>query len=317
MKSNDQLNAALPNSVSQQLGLQYKEDQQGFVLDSRGMAFWVGLAAFALPTICILGATLAIPFGRVCFANSISHFYFTRGYGDVFVGILIFIAIYLFNFRGKSWLQNAFASLAAIGAICVAVFPTSGVSCEVLTGGISNYPAEHMRGLFDISGGGSSISYTPEVANGQISDLLFLAKPLELGFVTISASTLHFGGAAVMFVFLAWYAMFQFIKDDEVKFFANTDAKLDAKQQTQKNRNSFFIYSLMSSLILLAICIIIAEKIARNFMDSQTYWEAYNGMFWMEALALYAFGYAWLHYGQFINRTKRLGLRVKKMTTGK
>ena len=55
-----------------------------------------------------------------------------------------------------------------------------------------------MRGLFDVSGGGSAISYTPEVVNGQLNDLLFVAKPLELGFVTISASVLHFGGAEMV-----------------------------------------------------------------------------------------------------------------------
>ncbi|MEM7242316.1 MAG: hypothetical protein AAF429_09035 [Pseudomonadota bacterium] len=308
-------------SFKEQVSVRYDaQSDQGFVLDDRGMAFWVGLMAVALPTICLIGV-LGFPFGKVCFANSLSHFYFTRGYGDIFVGVLVFIAIYLFNFRGRGWLHNLAATGAGLGAIMVAVFPTNGVPCEALTGMDAWFYSGRFRGLIEVSGQGAAISYDAVLnQSGDLSTKLFEAKVVNLIFWQVPSTVLHFAGAGAMFLFIAWYAYTQF-DSEEVSKYANSSGELKTKTQLDadiaQQKTDRRIYKRCSNLIFLAIGIILAERAARALgFGTQEYWELANGMFLMEALALYAFGYAWLHYGRFVTRAKNTKDRIVALSTG-
>lgn len=80
---------------------------------------WIGVT---LPFVMMLG--VSVIFDKDVLQESISHYYYT-GMGDVFVGALCAVALFMFFYRGydavDDWLGNA-AGLFALG---VAWFPTS------------------------------------------------------------------------------------------------------------------------------------------------------------------------------------------------
>lgn len=89
----------------------------------------------------LLGPTLVI--GTMLFGTcnqlqpSISHYYFTS-MGDVFVGVLCAVALFLFSYKGYSVLDNHLANIAGFGALGTALFPTSylgdckGITCQTV-----------------------------------------------------------------------------------------------------------------------------------------------------------------------------------------
>jgi hypothetical protein len=95
----------------------------------------IGYTAFFLPI--VLWAITFADFA--CFPASISHFYYIPIAGDLFVGALVFIGMYmLFVYRVDGPRQFTtrdviLTRIAGISAICVAVFLTRGSGC-VLNG---------------------------------------------------------------------------------------------------------------------------------------------------------------------------------------
>lgn len=89
----------------------------------------IGLVAFLLPITLILGNYIFIN-GKDRIESSVSHYYYTC-MGDVFVGLVCAVAIFLFTYKGHDKEEgellsdNFTGNLACIFALGVAFFPTA------------------------------------------------------------------------------------------------------------------------------------------------------------------------------------------------
>ncbi|MEW5677340.1 hypothetical protein ABGT15_13575 [Flavobacterium enshiense] len=98
------------------------------LISYRQLRFIIGLTGFFLPVIIILGNCIVK--GRFLLEESVSHYYHTA-MGDVFVGLLCTVAIFLFTYKGHEKEEDEILSdsvtgnLACIFALGVAFFPTA------------------------------------------------------------------------------------------------------------------------------------------------------------------------------------------------
>ncbi|MFG1496626.1 hypothetical protein ABMA57_08330 [Saccharospirillum sp. HFRX-1] len=91
-------------------------------IDHHVLRLIVGLIALLLPLFVIV-LTTGNPLG------SISASYHDDGAArDVFVGSLFAMAAFLFAYNGDHARQSTLSKLAAVSAVCIALFPTAGVS---------------------------------------------------------------------------------------------------------------------------------------------------------------------------------------------
>lgn len=196
-----------------------------------------------------------------CFPDSISHLYYWEGYGDLFVAALVSIATLMFIFRAESVLENVSASLAGLGALGVALIPTANSGCE--TEGYSG------RGFGQVSGE----TFTPRGP--------FEAWP--------GVENYHYAAAALLIVVLCYYCFFVFTRcvDDNCR----ADGTL---RPTKIMRNR--IYRACGTVIALIIAAFTAQSLIRF-----DWWEGINATFWLEAIALLAFGVAWSVKGRIFN----------------
>lgn len=97
----------------------------------------VGILGMALPFVLFFGYLI---FGKNCsFPPSISHFYYTD-LGNVFVGTLCAVSLFLFAYNGHDKGDKIAAKIAGFFALLVAIFPTdfggyAGMECSRLTDG--------------------------------------------------------------------------------------------------------------------------------------------------------------------------------------
>jgi hypothetical protein len=81
----------------------------------------VGILGVALPIILLIGAAI---FRKLPVQSSISAYYYTN-MQDALTGILFAVAMFLFCYNGYGRLDTASSNIAAVGAIGVALFPSS------------------------------------------------------------------------------------------------------------------------------------------------------------------------------------------------
>ncbi|MGB0505057.1 MAG: hypothetical protein ACPGGK_02580 [Pikeienuella sp.] len=233
-------------------------------VDQRLLARFVGLVALGLPVVMLTASALGN-----CFYISISHFYYAQFWGDVFVGALVFIGAFLISYRGASRSESRLATIAGLAAFAVAALPTSerGCSLESFSG----------RALadFNLAEGAKYVTITPASDNNTFF-LLFK-----------NADTLHFSAAAVLFAFLAYYSLFVFTR----KAPEHTE-KRGGSNPAKRNRN--WVYYVSGGLIVFSM-LVLAAKTILGF----EWWNTYRLTFWFEALALWAFGTAWMVKGRW------------------
>lgn len=246
-------------------------DNPQYVLDQQFLAFLVGSVALGLPVAMLVGTK----FGT-CFYDSVSHFYYSQFFGDVLVSALVFIGTFLIAYRGENRQESRLATFAGLCAFGIALFPTTGRGCEQL-----DFSG---RVLADLKADSVSeaVSVTPAVDVGQFFQL----------FPRIDI--LHFGSAALLFLFLAYYSFFVFtrvIKDEHV----GEDGQITSAKKT---RNHLYI----ASGAIIVFCLL---AMLVNFVNwiitgaTWKWWTQYNATFWFEALALWAFGMSWMVKGRF------------------
>lgn len=196
----------------------------------------VGWLGVILPAAMVLGNLVL----RGCSKpqDSISHYYFTIT-GDLFVGILCGVALFLLSYKGYDRADHIATSLAGVFALCIAFFPTynnSSDSCAVI-----------------------------RLQPGPVSNAI------------------HYASAASFFTLLACISLFLFTKSRGQK----------TKEKLIRNR----IYRICGILIFLAIALIAVHKLgAENFER----FDRLKPVFWLEWLALLAFGMSWLVKGELI-----------------
>lgn len=81
----------------------------------------VGIMGMALPFVLMMGFFLLE--SNCKFPPSISHFFYTK-MGNVFVGVLCAVSLFLFAYNGYDEKDKWAAKIAGFFAFCVAIFPT-------------------------------------------------------------------------------------------------------------------------------------------------------------------------------------------------
>ncbi|NIA71226.1 hypothetical protein HBA54_21740 [Pelagibius litoralis] len=247
----------------------YASDQR-YVLDQQFLAFVVGSVALGLPIAMLIGVVTG-----TCFYDSISHFYYSKLFGDVLVSALVFIGTFLVAYRGESRRESRLATFAGFSAFGIALFPTTGRGCEEL-----DFSG---RILADLKAASASdaVSVSPAEDFGQFFQLFPYADAL------------HFTSAALLFSFLAFYTFFVFtrvIEDEHV----TEDGELTP---VKKARNRLYISS--GVVIVVAMLAMAANALNSAITDMPwAWWTEYNATFWVEAAALWAFGVSWMVKGR-------------------
>jgi hypothetical protein len=228
------------------------------------LAFLVGLVAFGLPIFLAGGAV----FGGSCFRDSISHFYYAQFLGAIFVGCLIFIGGFLIAYTGDHPLEDLGSLIAGIGACFVAVFPTSGSGCEE--------PVSFKSRIF------ADVNQTPPPD---------LSAPDPDAFFTLfsSAPHLHAWAAGILFIYLGLYCLFV------LRRVVPERHKKDGQMiPTKRRRNTRYAWC---GITILA-CVLVLGIVAFSGEGSQSGWKSYNMTFFVETIALWAFGLAWFTKGR-------------------
>jgi hypothetical protein len=192
----------------------------------------IGLLGIGLPVVCYAGGRLI---GHVGVQSSLSSYYYTN-MGDVFVGILCAIGVFLFSYKGYSDDKGAPGKWACAFAIGVALFPTDR-DCTPGCG------APHQFSVH----------------------LLF---------------------AALLFITLTYYAGVLFRKGSP------------AGERTPKKllRNKIYL----GCAIIMALCIVVLAAWTFILEPKMPALSAIHPVFWLEAVAIVAFGFSWLVKSEWI-----------------
>ena len=258
----------------------------------------VGLVALGLPLALLLVSAL----GQTCTGiDSISHYYFTRLGGDIFVGALCLIGVLLTFFYklpptqdgmrpmvdgylGHQILDIWLARFAGICAFGVALAPTKGKGCEDFDGAVTRVFLEKTKG-------GHALQGPEEMVKGNPSFEFWPTLGVDQGLLTMT----HYGAALGMFLVLAWYSLVVFPRPQSATAFATTGDQ----EYSKKRRN--LCYRVFGGLILISIIALI-YKFAFIEETRLARWNAYNLTFWFEALGLTAFGLSWCLKGRLFSR---------------
>lgn len=97
------------------------DNNRGLVISYLTLRKAVGILGMALPFLLILGYLFFE--GSCTFPPSISHFYYTDS-GNIFVGTLCAVSLFLFSYNGHDKGDKVAAKIAGFFALLVAMFPT-------------------------------------------------------------------------------------------------------------------------------------------------------------------------------------------------
>ena len=191
----------------------------------------VGTIGFALPFVLAFGNMILLK--RLVIESSISSYYYT-GMGNVFVGSLCAIGVFLMSTRGYDRKDEIAGRLACAFAIGVALFPTTPYSDPT-------------------------------------------SKEKLIG-------SLHWSFAALLFLTLAYFCLALFTK--------TAPDRIPTRRKLQRNA----VYRICGRTILASILLIgvlalpPVELLVQRFTPN----------FWLESIAVVAFGVAWLTKGETI-----------------
>jgi hypothetical protein len=231
-----------------------------YIISQHTLAAIVGVIAIGMPVLMLLGSL-----GLTCSYDSISHYYYSHLLGDVFVGSLVIIGTFLIAYRGENRQESLYASIAGICSYGVAVFPTtkSGLETGAVCAGRAFYRSD-------------------------ITDPPYFFELFP------SVGILHYGSAALLFLFLAYYSMRVFTR---IIYNIHEDGFGNLLPQ-KRIRNNLYICSGIVILFCMAF-------IGVNAYYDFPWWQPNNLTFWFEALALWAFGISWVVKGRFFNTALR------------
>lgn len=238
-------------------------------LNQTRLAFYVGLVAVVLPSILIVAGITEL----TCFYDSISHFYYATWLGSAFVGALVFIGTYLLAYQGLNPGERHLSTCAGYCAFAVALFPTAHAGCTD--------PTWSGRAFLDFE---TLSTDAPPAITGTS---LFLQFP--------GASFLHMAGAGLLFSFLAWFSLVVFTREVPGR------DRTGGGHLTQVKRLRNRIYKATGGAILVCLALLFLRVVFEFFFGTLAFWNAWNLTFWLEAIALYAFGIAWMVKGRFLN----------------
>ncbi len=213
----------------------------------------IGCLGMALPFILVFGGMLLNEQENgQGIRRSISAYYHT-GMGDVFVGTICAIGIFLFSYKGYEPKDDRYGDFAFFCAVGLALFPT----------------------IPDIEDSSRGIGLA----------LSFATPDLEI-FIAVA----HGVFAAGFFLTLAYFSLFLFTKSD--------------REMTRKKRQRNIVYRACGYVILLAIAfialgfLILLLKLLPDATVRMV--KSLDPLFWLESIAIVAFGVSWLVKGEAI-----------------
>ncbi|PUB14191.1 hypothetical protein [Yoonia sediminilitoris] len=244
--------------------------QHADYLDSqRRMATRVGLVAMGLPVLLAAGALIS----AACFHDSMSHFYYAPVLGSVFVGGLILIGAFLLAYQGENSTEKWLASIAGIGAIGVAVIPANGPGCAMTE--------LHLRTSVILSWDAELMQFVP-------------AQGTPMTFAMFQyAHMLHSLSAIGLFLFMAYYAFFVFTRVVPERHLEK-DGRLTPAKAARNRAYRLFGVLILIGMVGLAVRAILFPP--QPTIDPD-WWNQHNLTFWLEALAIWAFGLSWVVKG--------------------
>lgn len=208
----------------------------------------IGILGIAFPFILIAGTILIGKCDQI--QHSISHFYYTI-MGDVFVGMLCSVSIFLITYKGYDKKDDIATNLAGLFALSTAFFPTS-----------------------------------------QNTDQYCVLLELKENSIRIAC---HYISAGLFFIILSYISFFLFTK---------TSGNITAQKITRNK-----IYRCCGVIIIFALLLI---GINYNIPGLESKLEILKPVFWLESIALIAFGVSWLVKGEFILKDKWEALPLDK-----
>ncbi|MCQ6957091.1 hypothetical protein [Mucilaginibacter aquariorum] len=200
----------------------------------------VGVLGIILPIVIVLGSIIFTH--CTILEPSISDYYYTI-MGDVLVGILCGVSLFLYSYKGIDNWDRISSNLACVFALGIAFFPTNYDHCQVCA--------------------------QCKMVSRANDDLR--------GYV-------HYGSAALFFIILACMSLF---------LFTRTKAK---GRMTNQKRKRNIVYRTCGIIMLVSIAIIASLKISAIGKIL----IPYKPVFWLETIALWAFGISWLTKGEFL-----------------
>ncbi|MEL7098712.1 MAG: hypothetical protein AAGM84_07785 [Pseudomonadota bacterium] len=233
------------------------------------LARLVGFTAIGLPILLAVGTVIAAG----CFRDSISHFYHTQFMGGVFVGLLFFIGGFMIAYTGASWLERVGSTIAGLCAFGVALFPTAGSGCE----GQETFLSRVFVEVTQAPAGGPPYTFGQGDVFGQSYFSLFGA-----------ASEYHMAFAGAVFVYLGLFCLFVLRRVIPAKH-----GEGPSMIATKRRRNTLYFWC---GVVILVCVGVLALK--GRLVGDLTSWDALNLTFWVEAVALWAFGLAWITKGR-------------------
>ena len=205
-------------------------DGRSIVTSYMTLRKFIGILGFALPGTLFLGGVLVFGTGL---QPSMSAYYHT-GMGDVFVGTLCAIGVFLLSYRGNESNDDIAGNFAFVFAVGAALFPTA---LDGATG------------------------------------------------VAAVVGKLHFVFAAGFFLTLIYFSLRLFTK--------TRPDRQPTPRKIARNR----IYRACGSVMLACLLMIAVLKLAPGTDD----WvRDTSAVFWLEALAIVAFGVSWLVKGEAV-----------------
>jgi hypothetical protein len=202
--------------------------QDPLVLSYLSLRRAVGLIGIVLPFVLALGEFLLDDWGL---RGSVSNYYYSS-MGDVFVGSMCAIAVFLFSYRGYERRDDVAGNLACIFALGVALFPAE-----------------------------------PEAGATARQNVI---------------GALHLFFAAGLLLTLAYFSLALF----------RLTSPHPTPQKLQRNR----VYTVCGYIILACVALCAAVKL----LPGNALLLTYSPVFWLEAVAIVAFGVSWLIKGEAI-----------------
>ena len=188
----------------------------------------VGLIGIALPFVLAAGKSLTEGFGL---RGSMSSYYYTA-MGDVFVGSMCAIAVFLMSYRGYEHRDDVAGNWGCAFALGVALFPT-----------------------------------TPELGATARDNLV---------------GAVHLACAAGLLLTLAYFSLRLF----------RLMGPNPTPQKLQRNR----VYAACGYTILACVALCVVVKL----LPGNAFLLRFSPLFWLEAVAVVAFGVSWLTKGEAI-----------------
>lgn len=249
------------------LNVDLQDENKPWLTSIESLMKLIGVLGMALPI--LLWLFLLISTGRLEELESISHYFYTRS-NPIFIIILSLMAIFLMIYKRDKPIDFFLSFFAGLCALIVVILPTDPIitNCSEFC-----------------------INTTCPNLNEPCNSIEF-ADNYVMAYVEDNSirQWIHYGAAAFFLVILNYMCYFLFTRTDET-----------IKMTKEKEKRNL-VYYLCGGTMTFALLVIFAKLL--NWIPAEWYYTN-NVTFWMESVAVEAFGFSWLVKGGFILKDKK------------